>query len=282
MDKKGVGGEEGHGGDEMMGHLPGEDEHVRSSLGLYALGALHGPERDAVEDHLLRCVPCRTECDELLEVSGMLALLTEAQVRDLTAPVGGTSTSTTDAHPVAGPRPDTSASGSASGAGRRPGGTGAAPGGRPGRGPGRTRRRPRLDSRARLTIVVAVCALLAGVGIGWWLPGPGAPVRTEHTLVASATDRSSGASLSVLVGTAADGSVIRATAAGLPAGVGYQLIAVTVDGGTHVVGQWVGTEVPQTVSGELAVHPETLAFFTVARTDGSALVSAQVNAGDRD
>jgi anti-sigma factor RsiW len=56
-----------------MGYTMSEGEHVRLQLGVYLLGALSTKDEKAVADHLARCGACRAECDELHEVTILLA-----------------------------------------------------------------------------------------------------------------------------------------------------------------------------------------------------------------
>jgi predicted anti-sigma-YlaC factor YlaD len=56
-----------------MGYTTGEGEHVRLQLGVYLLGGLSTMDQKAVADHLSGCDACRAECDELHEVTILLA-----------------------------------------------------------------------------------------------------------------------------------------------------------------------------------------------------------------
>jgi hypothetical protein len=122
-----------------------------------------------------------------------------------------------------------------------------------------------------LSIGVVVGLLLGGGGG----PGNGQPVRV--TLAATAADPATGASMSVVVISHGNAVTVRATIAGLRAGVRYQLYAVTSDGQTSVVRVWIGAEGAQDVSGDLSVRADRLAFFSVTTTDGAPVVSAFLN-----
>src|SRR5258708_28468561 len=80
------------------------NEHVQLSLGLYVLGALPPDDYVAVGRHLAMCSLCRTECDELAEVSAFMALLSVADVDALTEELSGPKPSPLIAAPL-GQRP---------------------------------------------------------------------------------------------------------------------------------------------------------------------------------
>ncbi|MEE1742706.1 zf-HC2 domain-containing protein [Streptomyces sp. BE147] len=56
---------------------PGDDPHVRQSLGAYVLDALDEDEARRVSGHLQRCDGCAAVYVELAEASALLALLGE-------------------------------------------------------------------------------------------------------------------------------------------------------------------------------------------------------------
>ncbi|MFG2881438.1 anti-sigma factor family protein [Streptomyces sp. NPDC048297] len=63
--------------------LPHDEEpHVRLLLGAYVLGGLTAGEERQASGHLQVCDACRTEYLELVEVQGLLSLITEADLLD--------------------------------------------------------------------------------------------------------------------------------------------------------------------------------------------------------
>ena len=274
-----------------MSHTASGDEHVQLWLGLYVLGALSTDEHALVEEHLSRCAQCQTESDELGEVPALLSLLSDEDVRILADEFGTSGPLPAPAVEHAGSeQPQVGVPAVVSGSPVRSVTGATRPGGRlapasPGRGStgrtstGRDSPRPgRLGSvigRGRLVLAALMVTLVAGIGIGVWLQGPGGSLPPSTPLAASATDKVSGAGLSVVVTGRVGGSRVEATATALRAGVQYQLIAVTVHGETEVVAQWVGADGAQAVQGNLDVAPQDLAFFTVTQLDGAVVVSVR-------
>jgi hypothetical protein len=239
------------------------DEHFRHSLGLFTLGALPLDEHLAVEVHLAQCAACRRECDELSDVPALLSLLSEEDIRALAvefAPVERSGGSVCAGPPLV----------AAGNGGRR-----AEPRAGRGRGGrGRLAGSPSSTGRGRLLVAAITITLSVGVGIGAWLQASDGATTVPTTLSAVATDRVTGASVSIVVTGRDKGSHIEAVLSGLRTGVQYQLFAVTVHGRTVVVTRWLGADGRTTVAGDLDVAPQDLAFFTVAQIDGAVVVSA--------
>jgi anti-sigma factor RsiW len=280
------------------------DEHLR--LGQYLVGALPTAEREAFETHLARCRECLAEAERLEPMLTMLALVPPEEAHALVAAFAppeapGTPTRVSNARPApaeaatppaqsrstgsTGPRdraawhdPGTNGAdrprGSASPGARR-GAAARSPAGRPKGGT-----RPRRGRRASLLLgALALVLVISGSGVAWaFLRDSGTHAR-DVTLAATAADVSSGVSLSVrAVGTGRT-STVAATVGGLPAGQRHQLFAVTVDGNSHLLSDWTAAAGVQEISGECAAPVDDLVFFTVARLDGSVLVTARINRG---
>lgn len=151
-----------------------------------------------------------------------------------------------------------------------------------GRAPDRARRGRRRWLVAGTLAMVAAVSL--GVTLGQRQQGgaPDARRSTVNPVAAGVTVEGVGAAtrLSVTVSARTDGpgpaSDVRATVLGLTAGVQYRLYAVAADTRTYQVAQWTATAGPQEVTGEIPAAVDTLAFFAVAETDGTALVSARI------
>jgi hypothetical protein len=260
------------------------DGHVQLRLGVFVLGALPLDEHLAVEEHLAQCALCRAECDELSEVPAFLSLLSEEDVRLLadefaplereTAPVpadppfaaaGPSTGSVRQTPPTIAPR------------GAKRAGLGPVRPAGVGRGvPRRVAASLSYGGRGRLLVAGIMITLVVGVGIGTWLQASGGATAVPTTLAAAATDRVTGASVSVVVTGRDSGAHVEATLRGLRSGVDYQLLALTVRGETEVVTRWMGSDGQTTVVAELAIVPRDLASFTVTQMDGAAVVSVRV------
>ncbi|WP_416906133.1 zf-HC2 domain-containing protein [Micromonospora echinospora] len=203
---------------------------------------------------------------------------------------GPPSTGTVEPLPPAGVPPVASGSvgpagarpGRSTGAGARPGGLrpdGARPGGTRPPSTGSDRSRPGAGRRRRLMIWSgAVAAVLAVVLAGGVLTGLVPGGRDDLVLTGTGEAPGQGVNLSVTITTDDDrGSTIRITATGLRPGLRYRLFAVTRDGRTHVVRDWLASSGPQEVTGELSLPTEELAFVTVGLGDGTALVTAPIS-----
>lgn len=94
---------------------------------------------------------------------------------------------------------------------------------------------------------------------------PAVQTATVRTAVASATDRDSGANLSVFLTEERDRVTVRATLNGLDEGVGYRLYGYTFDGRQRPLVNWTGRSGVQEVDGELPVGIADLSHFAVTR-----------------
>ncbi|MFI5935030.1 anti-sigma factor family protein [Actinoplanes sp. NPDC051494] len=237
--------------DELRGDTV-PDEHVGEELlALHFLGELEPAHSDVIHRHLNTCTACRAGADEVVETLAALAQLTGDK-----AVAGHSADRPLPAAAPAGRRRPARGAGGSTGPGAR----------------GTASRRARL---ARAGGLLALVLIIAGLGLGALVRGPGH--RADQALVtaaATATDRTSGASASVLLTESDDEVDIRATVNGLRPGTAYVLYAVTSDGQSRPVSHWTGTDTVQDVSGELrGVQLKDLSFFTVSPESGGVAVS---------
>lgn len=261
----------------------------------YLWGDLDPQDEWEFERHLGTCTICLDECDRLGPLVGAFSGLTPGEIADLrTGPADATAApalpaadTAPDATPAPTATPDPGgASGDSSpsrpGPADRPPSRGVDGRGPAGRAPDRARRGRRRWLVAGTLAMVAAVSL--GVTLGQRQQGgaPDARQSTVNPVAAGVTVEGVGAAtrLSVTVSARTDGpgpaSDVRATVLGLTAGVQYRLYAVAADTRTYQVAQWTATAGPQEVTGEIPAAIDTLAFFAVAETDGTALVSARI------
>ncbi|GAB2943638.1 hypothetical protein GCM10027280_35360 [Micromonospora polyrhachis] len=130
-------------------------------------------------------------------------------------------------------------------------------------------------------LVLAGVAILLLLSIGIWgrsaLDKP-PPLPNEVTLVADAADRSTGASLSVVVvdDGQSDRAAVRATVMGLRPGQLYRLYATDRDGRIWELAVLTGSDGPQEVEANCPVPLDALARFSVSGHDGALAVQADV------
>jgi hypothetical protein len=219
---------------------PAWHHELQLSFGLLALGALPQDQDSTVRHHLRACAPCRATTLEFAQVAGALSMVTGADARVLVAEFGAVAPSrrTFPVRRLQLLRPSATL----------------------------------VGVGAALTGLALTVGLLIGAQLRPAVPGPPANV----SLTVTGNDTASGVGLSVFVTARGDAVTINATVLGLPPGMGYQLYAVTTQGSTYVAGRWFGSQQVQTVTADLPVPASALAFFTVARLDGSPVVSAQV------
>ncbi|WP_328382021.1 zf-HC2 domain-containing protein [Micromonospora zamorensis] len=133
-------------------------------------------------------------------------------------------------------------------------------------------RRKRLLSRRAVTFaglgaLLMAALTVAGISARALLapPAPGVQTNIVRTAVASATDRDSGANLSVFLTEERDGVTVRATLSGLAEGTGYRLYGYTFDGRQRPLVNWTGRAGVQELDGELPVGIADLSHFAVTR-----------------
>ncbi|MEU1395491.1 zf-HC2 domain-containing protein [Micromonospora zamorensis] len=133
-------------------------------------------------------------------------------------------------------------------------------------------RRKRLLSRRAVTFaglgaLLMAALTVAGISARALLapPAPGVQTNIVRTAVASATDRDSGANLSVFLTEERDRVTVRATLSGLDEGTGYRLYGYTFDGRQRPLVNWTGRDGVQEIDGELPVGIADLSHFAVTR-----------------
>ncbi|MEV6705977.1 hypothetical protein [Micromonospora wenchangensis] len=277
----------------------------------YLWGDLDPQDEWEFERHLGTCTICLDECDRLGPLVGAFSGLTPGEIADLRAVPAADSAPVVPAAdsapvvPALGVTPPPEAPPAAESlpatelppapelppavdaASRpvpadRPPSRGADGRGPAGRAPDRVRRGRRRWLVAGTLAMVAAVSLGVTLGQRQQVGVPDARRSTVNPVAAGVRVEGVGAAtrLSVTVSARPDGpgpaSDVRATVLGLTAGVQYRLYAVAADTRTYQVAQWTATAGPQEVTGEIPAAVDTLAFFAVAETDGTALVSARI------
>lgn len=157
---------------------------------------------------------------------------------------------------------------------RRP--RGGRPGGRPDQHPAGAASAPLGNLRSRTVRLVSsllAAALVLSVGVGVWLMTNQGSVAVA--LTGSDTSTATGVSISVTA-VARDGrSHVEARVSGLTQGREYQLLAVDVRAQTLPVARWLSSST-DTVTADIAVPIEDLAFFSVVETGGPVVVTVRV------
>jgi anti-sigma factor RsiW len=238
-----------------------DNEAVHSSGALYLLGALDAAQETAFERHLALCRACQRECDEIGPLASGLSRLPDDEVAALLG--DGLADSSGRLRPEAVRRDRSGPPRSVD-----------APGVRRDRS-GRRGRRFRLA-------VGGFAALLAVVlGTAVWTNLRSAPPTRVTPVDSSITVEGTGASarLVVVVVQRAHTTTLVATVTGLEQSVGYRLYAVMVDGQAHEVAKWVGVPEPTDLTAQLAEPLTDLSFFSVTRSDGTAVVIARMSRG---
>ncbi|MGV9980300.1 hypothetical protein ACWDUH_21745 [Micromonospora wenchangensis] len=262
----------------------------------YLWGDLDPQDEWEFERHLGTCTICLDECDRLGPLVGAFSGLTPGEIADLRAVPAAESAPVVPAlgvtpAPELPPAVDAASRPSAAPPGPspsrpvpadRPPSRGADGRGPAGRAPDRVRRGRRRWLVAGTLAMVAAVSLGVTLGQRQQVGVPDARRSTVNPVAAGVTVEGVGAAtrLSVTVSARTDGpgpaSDVRATVLGLTAGVQYRLYAVAADTRTYQVAQWTATAGPQEVTGQIPAAVDTLAFFAVAETDGTALVSARI------
>ncbi|HEY3505722.1 MAG TPA: zf-HC2 domain-containing protein [Actinocatenispora sp.] len=143
--------------------------------------------------------------------------------------------------------------------------------------PGRSRPRRRTRGLVGIGSLVLVVLVSAGIFVGVAVSGRHTdPQRHVAISLAATAATTTGATLSAVAVSHGDGITVRAAVGGLRPGTRYQLVVVAADGDSHVVATWTASGQAREVTGEAPVAVSELAFFTVARADGTPVVSAAV------
>lgn len=143
--------------------------------------------------------------------------------------------------------------------------------------PGRSRPRRRTRGLVGIGSLVLVVLVSAGIFVGVAVGGRHTdPPRHVAISLAATAATTTGATLSAVAVSHGDGITVRAAVGGLHPGTRYQLVVVAADGDSHVVATWTASGQAREITGEAPVAVSELAFFTVARGDGTPVVSAAV------
>ena len=182
-------------------------EHLTTSLGAYALGALESPDRAQVESHLRFCPDCR---DQLASIAGLPGLLSHLQPTDLDLAADG-STST----PATGVGADVLHRTLSELAVRQ--------------------RRQRTRIRA-LSAAASLALLTAGAGLTTALSGPVAPHRPGTTIIAA--DHGSRATAIFILHSQSWGTAVTIRLQHVPAGTHCRLLTVDRRGQQQTISSW--------------------------------------------
>jgi predicted anti-sigma-YlaC factor YlaD len=216
---------------------------VRTSLGVYVLGAIEPAERSVVEAHLTVCPFCRDELAGLASLPALLGRVDEAQIKQVSTP----------------PEPPLEALIAAAAARRR----------------GRIRR---WAPQAAAAAVILSVGVLSGLAAGGDEPGvrptgvPSAPsVAAEQV---SATDPRTHVTAQVGIDRKAWGTAVAVRLNGAPAGTQCQLMAVGKDGRRDIAAGWqVVYTGYATFYGSTMITRDQLQGFEIRTIDGRMLLT---------
>ncbi|MFD3699121.1 anti-sigma factor family protein [Streptomyces sp. NPDC058646] len=236
--------------------------HEEELLGPYVLGVLDGEETRRVDEHLRNCVQCREEVAALREMELALGEVPEEAFLD-GPPQGGDLLLQRTLRQMRGERA------------------------------GAQRRRLGLAGLAAAASMAAV--FWAGAQLGGGDPEPralppqpspsasGAPSPPPPgTRVASATDRATGARMTVQMTPAKQWVRVNAAVTGIPPGERCRLVVVAKDGTRTTAGGWVvggqenGEGKGAALDGSAAVDPSDVRAILVENEAGRAFVSVPV------
>ncbi|MEV0215385.1 zf-HC2 domain-containing protein [Micromonospora sp. ALFpr18c] len=250
-----------------MGDVVSDGPHVAELLGPYYADQLGAADGERIENHLSDCASCRTTAVEVCEALVAITLLVDEDRDGLVEEFGPLSRG--------GPAPERFIRFFAHDIGHLTGWTTAA-----GTPPGTNR-----PSAWRLRLLVQTGLVLALVLVsgGFVLNGllgrnsDTAPEPIPVAVTASASDRSTGVSMSILVKPTTSGTSVEATVTGLSAATGYRMYATTTDGAAIPVVNWTSEGKAENVFGDVPVAVDRLSFVTIVRADGSVTVSAYLS-----
>jgi hypothetical protein len=120
-------------------------------------------------------------------------------------------------------------------------------------------------------LVATAVVLLAGIGAAITRLLPQNTPPGPSLVVINASEPASGIKSTVTVAAATPGSTVDVLVQGLASGTRYTLTAVTRDGRTLAVREWVATGTEQTIHGDVPAALGDLAFFAVTGPDGVVL-----------
>jgi anti-sigma factor RsiW len=216
--------------------------HETELLGAYVLGVLDGDEWSAVDAHLVECVPCRGEVDDLREMESALDEIPPEAFLD-GPPADGDLLLRGILERV--------------------------------RTESRRAGRRRRAVWAATVIVAGAVALGAGTVAGRAV-GPAAAATVAVTRTGAATDPGTGASMSVAVQPAAGWVRVRAAVGGISAGEQCRLYVVARDGSREQAGSWVASPGGTILDGTALISPADLDSVQVETYAGLVLVVVAV------
>ncbi|MFD3546941.1 anti-sigma factor family protein [Streptomyces sp. NPDC058655] len=238
--------------------------HEEELLGPYVLGVLDPEEFRRIEEHISGCVQCREEVNALREMEAALGEVPEEAFLN-GPPQGGDLLLQRTLRQLRGEQ--------AAARRRRAGFAG-------------------LAAAASLAAVFWAGAQLGGAdSAGVALPPPPSPTApvsaapsppVAGTKVASATDRTSGARMTVQMTPATEWVRVRAAVTGLPPGERCRLVVVSKDGTRTIAGGWVvggrggGEAKGAALDGSAAVDPSDVTSIQVENESGKTFVSVPV------
>lgn len=244
--------------------MNGQRHEEEVLLGPYVLGVLDGADTERVEAHVSGCESCRGEVDALREMEAALGDVPPEAFVD-GPPEGGDLLLQRTLRQMRGER--------AAGRRRRGAVTG-------------------LAAAAVLAGVFWAGTALPDVGAPIALPpspvptapaSPSVPTPVPGTKVASATDTSSGARMTVQVTPAVGWVRVHAAVTGLPKGERCTLVVVGRDGSRTTAGSWVvgagareGEGKGASLDGSAAVAPADVAAIVVENEAGRRFVTVPV------
>lgn len=224
------------------------DDHV--DIGGYLMGTLEPEQAQAVEKHLAGCAECRAEVESLREWQKALEAVPDAMLLD-GPPEGGDLLLQRTLRQI-----------------------------RTESGGNRTRRNTLMSSAA---VVVVAAAISAGVVVGRVTgdpdqvaapptPSPTVSTAPAGTRLATATDPTTGARITVAIQPAPGWVRINAAVSGIPAGEPCKLLVVGKDGTEILAGSWVvsqkGEDEGTNLDGSALIDPDNVARVEVENVAG--------------
>jgi hypothetical protein len=217
---------------------------LRDELGVYAVGALRGGERAAVDRHLETCSACRSELDELRGVSSLLTVLTVEEAERGPVEAGGAGLDRLLARVAA------------------------------------ERRRAR---RWRVLAVAAAVVVLAGAALGGYALTRDEVPQASAVTTASATG-DSGVRIDLAMTRRDWGTALTIDVANVSPGHTCALVAVGQDGVRETAATWTvpsggyldrGGKQSLTLDGAVGLHPAQIQYFEVVTPEGEKLVTVR-------
>ncbi|MEU5943721.1 zf-HC2 domain-containing protein [Micromonospora sp. NPDC047548] len=255
------------------------DDSIHRVAAQYLLGALDPAAEAAFEQHLGGCPTCQWECDALGPLVSGLSLLPDAEVAALLTAdpaVGQPATVSVSRQHGRPPAPTRRRDGAADIARRGPARAEAPIDAEGTDRPRRTRRPGRLRRLAMGGIAVLI-ALAVGTAVGRAIRPAESTQLTPVDSSVTVEGTAAAARLSVVIAAKGHSTTITATVTGLEPSERYRLYAVTTDGHAHEVDEWTGSVGATDLTTELELSVADLAFFSVTRQDGTAVVAARLS-----